>query len=72
LNGLRAPVTPIDGLIRRLGEASADTRLSMILQAGMVGILRTIDSIADELEPLLNGRPGPAGEDFGLYDPGTD
>jgi len=44
----------------------------MILQAGMVGILRTIDSIADELEPLLNGRPGPAGEDFGLYDPGTD
>jgi hypothetical protein len=70
LNGLHATVTPIDGLIRRLGETSADTRLSMILQAGMVGILRSIDSIADELEPLLSGRP--KGEDFGVYDPGTD
>jgi hypothetical protein len=71
LNGLHATVTPIDGLIRRLGETSTDTRISMILQAGMVGILRSIDSIADELEPLLNGRAD-AGEDFGVYDPGTD
>jgi hypothetical protein len=73
LNGLHATVTPIDGLIRRLGDTSTDTRLSMILQAGMVGILRSIDSIADELEPLLNGRAEiRAGEDFGVYDPGTD
>jgi len=72
LNGLHAIVTPIDGLIRRLGETSTDTRLSMILQAGMVGILRSIDSIAHELEPLLSGRPDPAREDFGVYDPGTD
>jgi hypothetical protein len=71
LNGLHATVTPIDGLIRHLGETSTDTRLSMILQAGMVGILRSIDSIADELEPLLNGQAD-AGEDFGVYDPGTD
>ena len=71
LNGLHATVTPIDGLIRRLGETSSDTRLSMILQSGMVGILRSIDSIADELEPLLNGQAD-AGEDFGVYDPGTD
>jgi hypothetical protein len=73
LNGLHATVTPIDGLIRRLGETSTDTRLSMILWAGMVPILRSIDSIADELEPLLNGQAEiPAGEDFGVYDPGTD
>jgi hypothetical protein len=70
LNGLHATVTPIDGLIHRLGESSTHTRLSMILQAGMVGILRSIDSIADELEPLLSGRS--EGEDFGVYDPGTD
>jgi hypothetical protein len=70
LNGLHATVTPIDGLIRRLGETSSDT-LSMILQSGMVGILRSIDSIADELEQLLNGQAD-AGEDFGVYDPGTD
>src|SRR6202795_3245961 len=69
LNGLHATVTPIEGLIRRLGETSTDTRLSMILQSGMVGILRSIDSIADELEPLLNGQAD-AGEDFGVYDPG--
>jgi hypothetical protein len=73
LNGLHATVTPIDGLIRRLGETSTDTQLSMILRAGMVGILRSIDSIADELEPLLTGQAEiPAGEDFGVYDPGTD
>src|ERR1700676_2050069 len=71
LNGLHATVTPIDGLIRRLGQTSTDARLSMILQVGMVGILRSIDSIADELEPLLNGRAD-AGGDFGVYDPGTD
>ena len=71
LNGLHATVTPIDGLIHRLGEPSTETRLSMILQAGMVGILRSIDSIADELQPLLNGQAD-AGEDFGVYDPGTD
>jgi hypothetical protein len=72
LNGLHATVTPIDGLIRRLGETSTDSRLSMILQAGMVGILRSIDSIAHELEPLLSGRPDPVREDFGVYDPGID
>ena len=73
LNGLHATVTPIDGLIRRLGTMSTETRLSMILQAGMVGILRSIDSIADELEPFLSGQAEvPAREDFGVYDPGTD
>lgn len=71
LNGLHATVTPIDGLIRRLGETSTDAQLSMILQAGMVGILRSIDSIADELQPLLNGQAD-AADDFGVYDPGTD
>src|ERR1700688_1247628 len=60
LNGLHATVTPIDCLIRRLCEPSTDTQLSMILRTGLVGVLRSINSIADELEPLLNGRPDPA------------
>jgi len=38
-----------------------------------LSILRSIDSIADELEPLLTGQAEvPAGEDFGVYDPDTD
>jgi hypothetical protein len=73
LNGLHATARPIDGLIRRLGQTTTDTQLSMILRAGMVDILRSIDSIADELEPLLTGQAEvPAGEDFGVYDPGSD
>jgi hypothetical protein len=73
LNGLHATVRPIDILIRRLGETSTDARLSMILQTGMAGILRSVDGIADELRPLLDERTEiRAGEDFGVYDPGTD
>ena len=50
-------------------------RLSILLRAGMVGVLRAIDGIATELQPLLaeNGRKqATARKDCGVYDPATD
>jgi hypothetical protein len=63
----RSPVSP---LVRSREWAKSEFNVGHSRIA--VGILRSIDSIADELEPLLTGRPDPAREDFRVYDPGTD